>query len=133
MEDSHLAIAPFSPKKLGLFAVFDGHGGTKSFIQGQPVPSLSRITSLKNFWTIKIFRKANIKWPWNKHFCEWMSSWGHKREKLSYTKFKISSCKRTMPVNNMMLLSLDVLEMLYLWLHPTYTVQMQAIPEQLLW
>lgn len=27
MEDAHLSIAPFTDKKLGLFAVFDGHGG----------------------------------------------------------------------------------------------------------
>ena len=27
MEDAHLSIAPFSEKKLALFAVFDGHGG----------------------------------------------------------------------------------------------------------
>ena len=34
MEDAHLAIAPFTNKKLGLFAVFDGHGGTYSFDLG---------------------------------------------------------------------------------------------------
>ena len=28
MEDAHIAIAPFTNKKLALFAVFDGHGGT---------------------------------------------------------------------------------------------------------
>jgi len=27
MEDAHISLAPFSDKKLGLFAVFDGHGG----------------------------------------------------------------------------------------------------------
>ena len=27
MEDAHISIAPFTDKKLGLFAVFDGHGG----------------------------------------------------------------------------------------------------------
>ena len=28
MEDTHIAIPSFSNYKLGLFAVFDGHGGT---------------------------------------------------------------------------------------------------------
>jgi len=27
MEDAHIAIAPFTNKNFGLFAVFDGHGG----------------------------------------------------------------------------------------------------------
>lgn len=27
MEDAHIAIAPFTEKKLALFGVFDGHGG----------------------------------------------------------------------------------------------------------
>jgi len=27
MEDAHISLSPFSDKKLGLFAVFDGHGG----------------------------------------------------------------------------------------------------------
>ena len=27
MEDAHISIAPFSNKKVGLFGVFDGHGG----------------------------------------------------------------------------------------------------------
>lgn len=27
MEDAHISIAPFGDKKLGLFGVFDGHGG----------------------------------------------------------------------------------------------------------
>ena len=34
MEDAHIAIAPFTAKKLGLFAVFDGHGGTLSTYLG---------------------------------------------------------------------------------------------------
>lgn len=29
MEDAHLSIAPFSDKKIGLFGVFDGHGGAQ--------------------------------------------------------------------------------------------------------
>lgn len=33
MEDAHIAIAPFTNKKFGLFAVFDGHGGTNIDIQ----------------------------------------------------------------------------------------------------
>ena len=33
MEDAHIAIAPFTNKNLGLFAVFDGHGGNKIYIQ----------------------------------------------------------------------------------------------------
>ena len=32
MEDAHLSIAPFSNKKYGLFAVFDGHGGNYPLI-----------------------------------------------------------------------------------------------------
>lgn len=28
MEDAHISVAPFGDKKLGLFGVFDGHGGT---------------------------------------------------------------------------------------------------------
>ena len=31
MEDAHIAQVPFSDKKLGLFAVFDGHGGLLSY------------------------------------------------------------------------------------------------------
>ena len=31
MEDAHISLAPFG-KTLGLFGVFDGHGGTKSLI-----------------------------------------------------------------------------------------------------
>ena len=32
MEDAHISIAPFSDKKLALFGVFDGHGGTHQII-----------------------------------------------------------------------------------------------------
>jgi serine/threonine protein phosphatase PrpC len=28
MEDAHISIPDFTDKKFGLFAVFDGHGGT---------------------------------------------------------------------------------------------------------
>ena len=34
MEDAHIAQAPFSDKKLGLFGVFDGHGGTLFITSG---------------------------------------------------------------------------------------------------
>lgn len=27
MQDAHIAVAPFSDQKIGLFGVFDGHGG----------------------------------------------------------------------------------------------------------
>jgi serine/threonine protein phosphatase PrpC len=30
MEDAHIAIPDYTDKKFGLFAVFDGHGGTKT-------------------------------------------------------------------------------------------------------
>ena len=33
MEDAHIAIAPFTDKKLALFGVFDGHGGSWGIIQ----------------------------------------------------------------------------------------------------
>ena len=32
MEDAHISSMPFSDKKLGLFGVFDGHGGTNKLI-----------------------------------------------------------------------------------------------------
>ena len=32
MEDAHISAMPFSAKKLGLFGVFDGHGGTNKLI-----------------------------------------------------------------------------------------------------
>jgi len=32
MEDAHISVAPFTDKKLGLFAVFDGHGGIQEFM-----------------------------------------------------------------------------------------------------
>lgn len=32
MEDAHISVAPFTDKKLGLFAVFDGHGGIQGFM-----------------------------------------------------------------------------------------------------
>ncbi len=32
MEDAHISVAPFSDKKVGLFGVFDGHGGTIIYI-----------------------------------------------------------------------------------------------------
>ena len=32
MEDAHISNAPFTDKKLGLFAVFDGHGGIQDFM-----------------------------------------------------------------------------------------------------
>lgn len=33
MEDAHISEAPFTDKKLALFGVFDGHGGTSSIMQ----------------------------------------------------------------------------------------------------
>lgn len=46
MEDAHLSIAPFSDKKIGLFGVFDGHGGNTLFIQVHSVQLLSKGISL---------------------------------------------------------------------------------------
>lgn len=37
MEDAHLSIAPFSDKKIGLFGVFDGHGGNFGLMQEHSV------------------------------------------------------------------------------------------------
>ena len=34
MEDTHIANPSFTNKKLGLFAVFDGHGGTQNINLG---------------------------------------------------------------------------------------------------
>lgn len=32
MEDAHISQIPFTEKKLGLFGVFDGHGGIQNLI-----------------------------------------------------------------------------------------------------
>jgi serine/threonine protein phosphatase PrpC len=32
MEDAHISNIPFTDKKLGLFGVFDGHGGIQNLI-----------------------------------------------------------------------------------------------------
>lgn len=48
MEDAHISITPFSDKKLGLFGVFDGHGGIHLIIQGLSVLHLCSAILLKN-------------------------------------------------------------------------------------
>lgn len=48
MEDAHLSIAPFSDKKIGLFGVFDGHGGNFRFMQEHSVRLSSKGISLLN-------------------------------------------------------------------------------------
>jgi serine/threonine protein phosphatase PrpC len=32
MEDAHIAVAPVGDKKIGLFGVFDGHGGIEYYM-----------------------------------------------------------------------------------------------------
>lgn len=61
MEDAHIASIPFGDKKCGLFAVFDGHGGTKKLIKVLSVLFSWRDISAKNSEIIKVSRKAGIK------------------------------------------------------------------------
>ena len=32
MEDALIAVAPFGDKKIGIFGVFDGHGGIQNYM-----------------------------------------------------------------------------------------------------
>ena len=61
MEDAHIASVPFSDKKCGLFAVFDGHGGITYHIKVLNVQFLSRNTSAKNLRITRISRKVNTR------------------------------------------------------------------------
>lgn len=48
MEDSILSLHPFANKQdLGLFAIFDGHGGNQTLIQGPNQQNLRRNICLK--------------------------------------------------------------------------------------
>lgn len=63
MEDAHIAVAPFSNKKYGLFAVFDGHGGTIKLIQGPKWLSLSKDILRKNCKIMIVLKTVIIRKP----------------------------------------------------------------------
>lgn len=61
MEDAHISNIPFTEKKLGLFGVFDGHGGTHPLIQVHNALHLFNATSPKNLRKTKTLKKETIK------------------------------------------------------------------------
>lgn len=57
MEDAHIAIYPFlNIEGMGLFGVFDGHGGTSPLIQDPKWPILQSSIS-PSVWPITLISK----------------------------------------------------------------------------
>lgn len=64
MEDSVMAVYPFCQNEdLGLFGIFDGHGGKSSFIQGLSVRSMLPNIFPSCSRTIKISKPRSTRKP----------------------------------------------------------------------
>jgi hypothetical protein len=61
MEDAHISLTDFKDKKLGLFGVFDGHGGSIIYIQGLNAQLLYNAIFLINSNQIRILKKVIMK------------------------------------------------------------------------
>lgn len=68
MEDAHISNIPFTDKKLGLFGVFDGHGGIQNLIQGPNVLLSFNATLLLSLKQTTTLKKVTIKKHLKKRF-----------------------------------------------------------------
>lgn len=81
MEDAHISTAPFSQKKVGLFGVFDGHGGNTVFIQGLNVLLLLKGIFRNSFSIIRVLKREIIRKHLDKPSSKWTNCYLRKQAK----------------------------------------------------